>query len=174
MPPKRTAANAAIGGGRKESTSSKTPIYVVKEKKTLQDTFIKVNHLDHLGVPQLISHDMHISLTTKYHYRFLIIPYYKQTLANELQLTNNHIDHYLDENRVQSIGKQILDIFEYISELQLFDQLNRENNELRQQIKNNQQENEIKLNQLKQEFDEKRQTNLQSQCEFIQRVSLLY
>ncbi|CAF3859989.1 unnamed protein product [Rotaria sp. Silwood1] len=92
------------------STSSKTPIYVVKVepdsnrplfceihfylqlgKKTLQDTFIKVNHLDHLGVPQLISHGMHISLTTKRRYQ-----------------------HYLNENRVQSIGKQILDIFEYI------------------------------------------------------------
>ncbi|CAF1571750.1 unnamed protein product [Rotaria sordida] len=115
------------------STLSKTPIYVVKVepdsngplfcemhfylqlgKKTLQDTFIKVNHLDHLGVPQLISHGMHISLTTKRRYRFLIIPHYKQTLANELRLTNNHIGHCLDEKRVQSIGKQILDIFEYI------------------------------------------------------------
>ncbi|CAF3447519.1 unnamed protein product [Rotaria sp. Silwood1] len=115
------------------STLSKTPIYVVKVepdsngplfcemhfylqlgKKTLQDTFIKVNQLDHLGVPQLISHGMHISSTTKRRYRFLIIPYYKQTLANELQLTNNNIGHCLNEKRVQSIGKQILDIFEYI------------------------------------------------------------
>jgi vaccinia related kinase len=115
------------------STSSKTPVYVVKVepdsngplfcemhfylqlgKKTLQDTFIKVNQLDHLGVPQLIAHGMHVSTTTKRRYRFLVIPRYKQTLAVELQLTNNHIGHCLDEKRVQSIGKQILDIFEYI------------------------------------------------------------
>ncbi|CAF2874948.1 unnamed protein product [Rotaria sp. Silwood2] len=115
------------------STSSKTPTYVVKVepdsngplfcemhfylqlgKKTLQDTFIKANQLDHLGAPQLISHGMHGSATTKRRYRFLIIPYYKQTLANELQLTNNNIGHCLNEKRVQSIGKQILDIFEYI------------------------------------------------------------
>ena len=115
------------------STSSKTPVYVVKVepdsngplfcemhfylqlgKKTLQDTYIKANNLDHLGVPQLISHGMHISTNTKRRYRFLIIPRYKQTLAVELQLTNNHIGHCLDEKRVQTIGKQLLDIFEYI------------------------------------------------------------
>jgi vaccinia related kinase len=115
------------------STSSKTPVYVVKVepdsngplfcemhfylqlgKKTLQDTFIKINQLDHLGVPQLITHGMHASLTTKRRYRFLVIPRYKQTLAVELRLTNNNIGHCLDEKRVQSIGKQMLDIFEYI------------------------------------------------------------
>ena len=32
----------------------------------------------------------------------------------ELQLTSNHIGHCMDEKRVQSIGKQMLDIFEYI------------------------------------------------------------
>jgi vaccinia related kinase len=115
------------------STSSKTPVYVVKVepdsngplfcemhfylqlgKKTLQDTFIKANQLDHLGVPQLISHGMHVSPTTKRRYRFLVIPRYKQTLAVELQLTSNQIGHCLDEKRVQSIGKQMLDIFEYI------------------------------------------------------------
>jgi len=115
------------------STSSKTPIYVVKVepdsngplfcemhfylqlgKQTLQDTFIKINQLDHLGVPQLITHGMHVSTTTKRRYRFLVIPRYKQTLAVELRLTNNNIGHCLDEKRVQSIGKQMLDIFEYI------------------------------------------------------------
>ncbi|CAM4798433.1 unnamed protein product [Rotaria magnacalcarata] len=115
------------------STSAKTPIYVVKVepdsngplfcemhfylqlgKKTLQDTFIKVNQLDHLGVPQLVAHGMHISPTSKRRYRFLIIPFYKQTLAAELHLSNNTIGHCLDEKRVQSIGKQILDTFEYI------------------------------------------------------------
>jgi vaccinia related kinase len=115
------------------STSSKSPIYVVKVepdsngplfcemhfylqlgKKTLQDTFIKAHQLDHLGIPQLIAHGMHLSPTTKRRYRFLIIPRYNQTLAAELQLTNNHIGHCLNEKRVQSIGKQILDTFEYI------------------------------------------------------------
>ena len=115
------------------STGSKTPVYVVKVepdtngplfcemhfylqlgKKSLQDTFIKANQLDHLGVPQLIAHGMHVSTSSKRRYRFLIIPRYKQTLAVELQLSNNHIGHCLDEKRVQSIGKQILDIFEYI------------------------------------------------------------
>ena len=115
------------------STSSKSATYVVKVepdsngplfcemhfylqlgKKTLQDTFIKINQLDHLGVPQLIAHGMHISSITKRRYRFLIIPHYKQTLADELQLKNNNINHCLDEKRVQSIGKQMLDIFEYI------------------------------------------------------------
>ncbi|CAF0943761.1 unnamed protein product [Adineta steineri] len=115
------------------STSSSTPIYVVKVepdsngplfcemhfylqlgKKTLQDTFIKANQLDHLGVPQLIAHGMHDSLTSKRRYRFLVIPRYKQTLADELQLTSTNIGHCLNEKRVQSIGKQMLDIFEYI------------------------------------------------------------
>ncbi|UJR36988.1 hypothetical protein I4U23_029696 [Adineta vaga] len=115
------------------STSSKTPVYVVKVepdsngplfcemhfylqlgKKTLQDTFIKANQLDHLGIPQLIAHGMHDSLTSKRRYRFLIIPRYKQTLAAELQLTSTNVGHCLDEKRVQSIGKQLLDIFEYI------------------------------------------------------------
>lgn len=115
------------------STGSKTPVYVVKVepdsngplfcemhfylqlgKKSLQDTFMKANQLDHLGVPQLIAHGMHVSASTKRRYRFIIIPRYKQTLAAELQLTSNHIGHCLDEKRVQSIGKQILDIFEYI------------------------------------------------------------
>ena len=115
------------------NTSSKTPVYVVKVepdtngplfcemhfylqlgKKTLQETFLKANQLDHLGVPQLIAHGMHVSPTTKRRYRFLIIPRYKQTLAVELQLTNNHIGHNLEEKRVQIIGKEILDIFEYI------------------------------------------------------------
>lgn len=115
------------------STASKTPVYVVKVepdsngplfcemhfylqlgKKTLQETFIKANHLDHLGVPQLIAHGMHVSASTKRRYRFLIIPRYKQTLAVELQLTNHNIGHCLEEKRVQSIGKQILDAFEYI------------------------------------------------------------
>jgi vaccinia related kinase len=115
------------------STSSKTPVYIVKVepdsngplfcemhfylqlgKKTLQDTFIKANQLDHLGVPQLIAHGMHVSTTTKRRYRFIIIPRYKQTLAVELQLKQNHIGHCLDVKRVQIIGKQMLDIFEYI------------------------------------------------------------
>ncbi|CAF3663424.1 unnamed protein product [Rotaria socialis] len=115
------------------STSAKTPIYVVKVepdsngplfcemhfylqlgKKTLQDTFIKANQLDHLGVPQLVAHGMHVSPTSKRRYRFLIIPFYKQTLAAELHLSNNNIGHCLDEKRVQSIGKQILDTFEYM------------------------------------------------------------
>ncbi|CAF4274427.1 unnamed protein product, partial [Rotaria sordida] len=77
----------------------------------------------------------------------------------------------IDRTKTHEFNEKYQQIKEYEFKL---DQLNRENNELRQQIKNNQQENEIKLNQLKQEFDEKRQTNLQSQCEFIQRVSLLY
>jgi len=111
------------------STSSKTPVYVVKVepdsngplfcemhfylqlgKKSLQDTFIKAHQLTHLGVPQLIAHGMHLSSTTKRRYRFLVIPLYKQTLANEFQTSN----HCLDEKRVQNIGKEILDIFEYI------------------------------------------------------------
>jgi vaccinia related kinase len=115
------------------STSSKSPIHVVKVepetngplfcemhfylqlgKKTLQDTFIKANQLEHLGVPQLIAHGMHASATSKRRYRFLIIPRYNQTLANELQLKSNHIGHCLNEKRVQTIGKQMLDIFEYI------------------------------------------------------------
>ena len=115
------------------STSAKTPVYVVKVepdsngplfcemhfylqlgKKTLQDTFIKANQLNHLGVPQLIAHGMHVSTSSKRRYRFLVIPRYKQTLAVELQLTNNNIGHCLDEKRVQSIGKQILDVYEYV------------------------------------------------------------
>ncbi|CAF1623111.1 unnamed protein product [Adineta ricciae] len=115
------------------STSSKTPVYVVKVepesngplfcemhfylqlgKKTLQDTFMKLNQLDHLGVPQLVAHGMHDSLTTKRRYRFLILPRYKQTLAAELQLTSTNVGHCLNDKRVQSIGKQLLDILEYI------------------------------------------------------------
>ena len=65
-------------------------------------------------MPQLIAHGMHVSPSTKRRYRFLIIPRYKQTLAVELQLTNTSIGHCLDEKRVQTIGKQMLDIFEYI------------------------------------------------------------
>lgn len=88
--------------------------YLQLGKKTLQETFIKANQLDHLGVPQLITHGMHLSPSTKRRYRFLVIPRYKQTLAVELQLTNNRMGHCLDEKRVQSIGRQMLDIFEYI------------------------------------------------------------
>ena len=111
------------------STSAKTPVYVVKVepdsngplfcemhfylqlgKKTLQETFAKANRLDHLGVPQLMAHGMHVSTSSKRRYRFLIIPRYKQTLAVELQSAGAR----LDEKRVQSLGKQILDVFEYI------------------------------------------------------------
>ncbi len=54
-----------------------------------------------------------------------------------------------------------------------YDQLNKENNDLRQQIEHKQRETEIQINQLQKEFHEKRQTNEQTQSEFIQRVSLL-
>lgn len=112
------------------STSVKTSSYVVKVepdsngplfcemhfylqlgKKTLQETFLKVNHLDHLGVPQLVTHGMHQSSTSKRRYRFLVIPRYKQTLADELRSSSNR---KLDEKRVQSIGKELLHIYEYI------------------------------------------------------------
>lgn len=110
------------------STTAKSPIHVVKVepdsngplfcemhfylqlgKKTLQETFLKANRLNHLGVPQLVAHGMHVSTTTKRRYRFLVIPRYKQTLAAELQTKR-----ILDEKRVQIIGKQMLDIFEYV------------------------------------------------------------
>ncbi len=64
---------------------------------------------------------MHFSLITKRRYRFIIIPRYKQTLAVELQSTNNNIGHYLDEKRVQSIGMIFLNIFiQMVMYMQMF------------------------------------------------------
>ncbi|CAF4376350.1 unnamed protein product, partial [Adineta steineri] len=57
-------------------------------------------------------------------------------------------------------------IKEYQSKL---DELNKENTQLREQIERNQQENNIKINQIEKEFHEKQQT----QNEFTQRTENL-
>ncbi|CAF2613624.1 unnamed protein product [Rotaria sp. Silwood2] len=91
----------------------------------------------------------------------------KQSDSFQKQITELENQNRTKTNEFDEKDKQII---EYQSKL---DQLNRENNELHQQIEHNQQENEIKINQLKKEFDEKHQTNEQTQNEFIQRTENL-
>ncbi|CAF0739817.1 unnamed protein product [Didymodactylos carnosus] len=84
--------------------------YLQLGKKTLQDTYVRANRLDHLGVPQLISHGMYVSPLTQRRYRFLIIQRFHQTLSQEWELNNKQ----LSEKRVQIVCKQLLDVLEYI------------------------------------------------------------
>ncbi|CAF1284245.1 unnamed protein product [Rotaria sordida] len=91
----------------------------------------------------------------------------KQIESSQIQITELENQNRTKTNEFNEKDQQFK---EYQSKL---DQLNRENNELRQQIEHNQQANEIKLNQLKQEFDEKHQTNEQTQNESIQRTENL-
>jgi len=73
---------------------------------------------------------------------------------------------FIDRTKTNEFTEKDQQIKEYQSK---YDQLNKENNDLRQQ----QRETEIQINQLQKEFNEKRQTNEQTQSEFSQRVSLL-